>query len=525
MSFIRRFAAALAALAILAAPAAAKDLHRGNMAEPDTLDPAKWFTTYESEILRDLFNGLLQVDGEGKAIPGAAESWTVSDDGLTLTFKLRADGKWSDGAPVTAEDFLLGFRRAFDPKTASAYANFGYVIVNAREVVEGKAAVEDLGVRAIDPLTLEVKLNEPSQTILWLFAGYPCFFPTPAHALAANGDSWVQPGKMVSNGPYRLTEWVPQDHITLERNANYFDAADVKIDKVFYYPTDDDPSAVKRFRAGELDMNLRFPPSMYPVLKRDMPNETRTDPATWIGYIVFNLSDPRFADARVRRALSLAIDRETIVKRVLNNGELPAWSIVPPGTDNFTSSGAGDFSAMPMASRQAEARRLLEEAGYGPANPLRFAFQHRIGEANKRVALAVVDMWKSVGVQATLEANEVKIHYAKLREKTFEVADGGFSAPPDAEYFIYLLRTDSTEVNFGGWSNAGYDRLSAEANRERDLKKRGELYAAAEKIALDDTAMIPVYVPVNRALVQNWVTGYQGNPVGYHPSRWLDITR
>lgn len=520
-----RMAVGLIAGLMLAAPAAAETvLHRGNLAEPDTLDPAKWFTTYESEILRDLFNGLLQVDAEGNAIPGAAESWTVSDDGMVLTFKLRADGKWSDGQPVTADDFVLGFRRTFDPKTASAYANFGYVIVNAREIVEGKVKPEDLGVRAVDAHTFEIRLNEPSQTIFWLLAGYPCFFPTPAHALAAYGDSWVQPGKMVSNGPYRLAEWVPQDRVTLVRNENYFDAAAVKIDKVQFYPTDDDAAAVKRFRAGEIDLNLRFPPSLYPMLKREMPRQTRADPASWLSYIVFNMSDARFADPRVRRALSLAIDRETIVKRVLNNGELPAWGVVPPGANDFTSSGAGDFSAMPLADRQREARRLLEEAGYGPGNPLRFTFIHRIGEANKRTALAVVDMWRQIGVSANIESNEVKIHYVRLREKQFEVADAGFSAPPDAEYFLYLLRTGS-EVNFAGWSNAEYDRLASEANRERDLKKRGELYAAAEKIALDETAMIPVYVPVNRALVQTWVTGYAANPVGYHPSRWLDIAR
>ncbi len=520
----RRLIFALACFVPLGA-AAATELHRGNLAEPDTLDPAKWFTTYESEILRDLFNGLLQVDADGNEIPGAAESWMVSDDGLTLTFKLRANGKWSDGAPVTADDFVLGFRRTFDPKSASAYANFGYVIVNAREIVAGTKPVDALGVRAIDPLTFEVKLNEPSQTLLWLFAGYPSFFPTPAHVIAKEGDAWVQPGKMVSNGPYRLTEWVPQDRITLEKNANYFDAANVAIDKVFYYPTDDDAAAVKRFRAGELGINLRFPPSMYEMLKRQLPAETRADPASWLGYMVFNHSDARFADARVRRALSLSIDRETIVKRVLNNGELPAWGVVPPGARNFTSSGVGDFSATPMPERQSEARRLLAEAGYGPDNPLTFTFMHRIGEANKRAALAIADMWKAIGVNVTLEANEVKIHYAKLREKQFELADGGFSAPPDAEYFIYLLRSDSTEVNFGGWANAEYDRLANEANRERDLTRRGELYAAAEKIALDETALIPVYIPVNRALVQTWVSGYAPNPVGYHATRWMSVNR
>lgn len=500
-------------------------IHRGNLAEPDTLDPQKWFTTYESEILRDLFMGLLQLDSDAKEIPGAAQSWDISPDGLTLTFHLRPDGKWSDGAPVTADDFVTGFHRCMDPKTASPYANFGYVIRNAKPVAEGKLPVDQLGVRAVDPLTFEITLERPSQTFLWLLAAYPNFTAVPTHIFKEKGDGWVAPGAMVSNGPYALSAWIPNDYVLLTKNPQFFDAAAVQIDKVFYEPTDDDGAAVKQFRAGELDLNLRFPPGLYQMLKRERPEQTLTTPASWIGYTVFNHSDPRFADKRVRRALSIALDRETIAAKVLNNGELPAWSFVPPMTRDFRSSGAGDFSAMPMADRQAEARRLLAEAGYGPDKPLGFTFQHRIGEANKRVALAMRDMWNAVGVKVSLQPTEVKVHYARLREKAFEVADGGWSAPPDAEFFVYLLRSDSVEVNFGGWHNAEYDRLVDLGNAERDLAKRGEYYRAAEKIALDDAAMIPVYIPVERALVQTWVKGFKQTAINVHPTRWLRIER
>jgi oligopeptide transport system substrate-binding protein len=524
----RLLSAILLALAFLT-PAVAGTapvvIHRGNLAEPDTLDPQKWFTTYESEILRDLFTGLLQVDAGAKEIPGAAESWEVSPDGLTLTFHLRPDGKWSDGVPVTAEDFVTGLRRCMDPKTASPYANFGYVMKNAKAIADGKLPSEQLGVRAVDPLTLEIVLERPSQTFLWLLAAYPSFAPVPTHVYREKGDAWVLPGNMVSNGPYVLTGWVPNDYVLLTKNPNFFDAGTVKIDKVFYEPTDDDGAAVKQFRAGELDLNLRFPPGQYQMLKRDLPAQTLATPASWIGYVVMNQSDPRFADARVRRALSIALDRETIVGKVLNNGELPAWSFVPPMTRNFTSSGVGDFSGMTMSQRQAEARRLLAEAGYGDSNPLTFTFQHRIGEANKRVALAVRDMWNAAGARVTLQPNEVKIHYARLREMAFEVADGGWSAPPDAEFFLYLLRSDSVEVNFGAWRNAEYDRLSDLGNAERDLVKRGDYYRAAETIALAEAGLIPVYIPVERALVQTWVKGFQSNAVNFHPTRWLSIER
>lgn len=500
-------------------------LRRGNLAEPDTLDPQKWFTSYESEIMRDLFAGLTEMDAQSEAIPGAASSWDISADGLTMVFHLRPEAKWSDGVAVTADDFVLGFRRGFDPKAISAYANLGYVIVNGQAVAEGKLPVDQLGVRAIDPLTLEIRLNRPSQTILWLFGAYPNFFPVPKHLYDKVGDEWVKSGTMVSNGAYGLADWVPQDRVRLVKNPGFYAAGTVAIDEVDFYPTDDDAAAVKRFRAGELDLNLRFPPGQYEMLKRELPQQTIAQPAEWLSYLVLNQSDPRFADARVRKALSLAIDRELLASRVLNNGELPAWSLMPPLTRNFTSSGAGDFSKMPMADRQTEARRLLTEAGYDDANPLHFTFLHRIGEANKRAAIAIRDMWKAVGVQVDLESNEVKVHYTRLRQKQFDVADAGFTAPPDPEFYAYLVRSDSAEINFGGWSNAGYDRLTDQANAERDMAKRAALYAQAEKIAMTDTALIPVYIPVNRALVQTWVKGYSENPVGQHPSRWLSIQR
>lgn len=524
----RLFLAALFACPLLAAGAAAKPiiaLHRGNLAEPGTLDPQKFFTTYESEILRDLFCGLLQIDAKAEIMPGTAKSWDVSDDGLTLTFHLRDDARWSDGAPVTAEDFRLGFQRAFDPRTAAPYANFGYVIKNAEKVTKGELAPDQLGVQVIAPLTLEIMLERPSHTLLWLLAAYPVFFPVPKHIYDQVGEAWVQPGKMVSNGAFRLSEWVPNGEITLFKNEHFFDADAVKIDIVSYYPTDDDAAAVKRFRSGELDLNLRFPPGQYQMLKRELPAETHTNPASWIGYIAINQTEERFKDGRVRRALSLAIDRETIVKRVLNNGELAAWSLVPPGTRDFTASGVGDYSVMPMAERQKQARALLAEAGYGPGNTLTFTFMHRIGEANKRAALAIRDMWKSVGVDARLEANEVAAHYDRLRRQDFDVADGGWSAPPDAEYFFYLARSDSTEMNFGKWSNVEFDRLSDLGNRERDTAQRALYYQQAEKILAEEVGVMPVYVPVERALVQRWVKGFEENPLNFHPSRWLSVER
>ncbi len=458
-----RLPALLLALVALVLPALAEPvvLKRGNIAEPGTLDPQKYIATYEAEIIRDMFLGLVTVDGDLNVIPGLAESWTISEDGKVYAFTLRADARWSDGTPVTAEDAVLGLRRAMDPKIGATYANFGWKMKNGREVNRGELPLEALGARAIDARTVEIELKAPSVTWLRLLAQQCLFFPIPSHVLADHGDAWVQAGNVVTSGPYTLKEWKPQEYVKLVKDPGFFDAANVSIDEVYHIPTDDDAAAVKRFRAGEIDLNMRFPAGQMDELLETLPEESvLSHPASWITYLVLNQTRPPFDDARVRRALSLAIDREAIVNQVLGEGELAAYSYVPPTVGGFVASGADGIAAMDREARVAEAKRLLAEAGYGPENPLRFEFLHRIGAANSRVALAVKDMWDAVGVDARLQSNEVRTHYDRLRKQDFELADAGWSGAPDPEFFIYLLLSSSTEINFGKWSNAEYDRLA-----------------------------------------------------------------
>ncbi len=514
------------AAAIQATPAGAEPvvLHRGNVAEPDTLDPQKGGTTYEQYIARDLFEGLVSLDAAGETIPGIAERWDISEDGLTYTFHLRENLVWSDGHPLTADDVVLGFRRAMDPATGTWYANFGYKILNGYEVNTSAMKPEELGVRALDARTVEIRLVAPS-LIFVRICSIPMFMPVPGHVYAIHGDDWVKEGVMVSNGAYTLASWKPQDSVRLVRNPRFFAAETVRIDEVIYYPTDDDEAALRRFRTGALDLNTRFPPSKYDWLQANLPAETRVYSTGWISYIAFNLQNPKFADVRVRRALTLAIDREAITGKILRTGELPAYTFVPPAVQGFESEGAAFITGVPPEGRMDEARRLLAEAGYGPDNPLHIVFNHRIGEANRRVSVAIQQMWREAGVEVELQANEVKIHYNLLREGSFEIADGGWSASPDAEYFIYLLLSNSTEVNYGRYSNAEYDRLGLEADRTMDLERRLSLYQQAEKIALEEVAMIPVYIPVERALVQTWVKGFVPNGTATHPTRFMWIER
>lgn len=513
----------IAALA-LSLTASAATLHRGNGFEPDTLDPHKYQLTAERFILGDLFEGLVSVDAKGQPIPGIAESWEISPDGTVYTFHLRPGLKWSDGTPLTAEDEVAGIRRVFDPKTAAAQVDEGFIVKNGRAVSTGQLPPDQLGVRAVDDRTVEITLETPSSAFIFRIANWPYFAPLPRHLYATAGDAWVRPGTMVSNGAYTLAEWIPNERIRVVKNPNYWDADNVVLDEVIFYPAEDEASAVKRFRAGELDFHLSFPLGEYEWLKANLPAETRLDPSVQITYLAFNQTRPPFSDVRVRRALSLALDRETLTGKVVNIGFLPAYSLVPAVVGGWSPPPENDFSVRPFAERQAEARALLEEAGYGPSNPLTFRFDYRSGDVNKRLAVAMSAMWKAVGVEAQLQSNEVKAHYARLREGDFEAADGGWVGGPAPEFFATLLTTGS-QINWGGWSNAEYDRLVASGMAERDAAKSIELFRQADRIALADVGIAPLYFGSYRSLVHTWVKGFEGNLMNAHLSRHIRLER
>ena len=506
------------------APAGAETLRRGNGAEPDTLDPHKYGLTVELNIHNDLFQGLVDYDAKGEPIPGLAVSWAVSPDGTVYTFKLREGVLWSDGTPLTAEDIVAGIRRAVDPKTAAQLVDLAFTVKNARAVSEGRLPPEALGVTTPDPSTVEIVLEAPSAVFIRRIAGFPLFAPLPRHVFEQAGDGWVRAGTMVSNGPYMLAEWTPQESVRLVKNPRYWDAANVAIDEVIFYPTSDENAALKQFRNGELDLNLGFPPGQWEWLKANMPGKAQITPASTVTFLALNHTDPRFADARVRRALSLAIDREMLTERVLATGQVPGYSFVPGIAVGWTPPPGNDFGKTPLADRQAEARRLLAEAGYGADNPLRFRFDYRAGDANKRAVVAIAAMWAKIGVKAEMQANEVKVHYAKLREGDFEVADAGWQGTPEPEFFTNLLLTGS-ETNYGKWSNADFDRLAQAAIVAMDPAERLRLFQEADIVAMKETAMIVLFYGAHRNLVQDWVKGFEGNALRQHPSRYLRIER
>jgi oligopeptide transport system substrate-binding protein len=359
-----------------------------------------------------MFVGLTTENPKAEPIPGVAESWEVSADGKTYTFKLR-ECSWSDGTPMTADDFVFSMQRILNPETAAEYASLLYIIEGAELVNKGEAKPESLAVTALDDRTLEIKLTGPAPYFLALLTHYTAY-PVPRHVIEKVGKEWTKPENMVVNGPYKLVEWTPNTHVKLTRNDQYWDAASLALDNLTFYTQEDRAAVQKRFRAGEIDVAMDFASDQIDWLRKNLPEETRIAPYMGVYYYPINSSVEPFTDVRIRNALSMAINREAIVDKVLKTGELAAYSFVPPGVAYYDQPVEVDWKDVPFSERQATARALLAEAGYGPDNPLEFTLRYNTSENHKRIAVAVASMWKAIGVKAELFNSEVKVHYADL---------------------------------------------------------------------------------------------------------------
>jgi oligopeptide transport system substrate-binding protein len=511
------------------APAEASVLRRANTAEPDSLDPHKAQGTWENHIIGDMLIGLMTLGPKSNRINGAAIRTEISQDGLVYKFKLRPDMIWSDGAPVTAADFVYAYQRELNPKSAAPYASIIYPIKNAQAVNEGKMPVGALGVRALDPKTLEITLERPTPFFLELLTHYTTY-PVPRHQVEKYGDAWIKPGNYVSNGPYVLKEWVPNSYVKLVKSKTFYDAASVKIDEITYLPIADSSVVLKRFRAGEIDASNEFPSRQYGDIKAGkvtgiLPSEARAVPYVSTVYIQFNTRKKPFDDPLVRRALSLALDRQIIAEKVLGAGRQPAYGLVPPGMANYGAGGAQmDFKTWPMEKRRAEAKALLAQAGFGPNNPLSFTLRYRDTLDNKRLVIAYQGMWAEIGVKAQLLNLEVKVLYAALRAGDFEVSDAAWVADyNDPQNFLFLLQSSSGQMNYGKYSNPKYDQLMDEAARTLDLAKRAELMRQAEAIELTEQPIVPVLFNVSRSLVSRRLHGWQDNVLDWHRTRFMSI--
>jgi oligopeptide transport system substrate-binding protein len=502
--------------------AAEQVVRRGNGEEPETLDPHRAVGVPSSHILRDLFEGLTTESPDGEIIPGAALRWNISRDARTYTFYLRRDLTWSNGDPLTAEDFIYSLRRAASPETAANSARMLLPVLNAREVLAGELPAEELGVSLLDEYTLQITLTGPTPYFLGLLT-HPIAYPVNRRNLEEHGDQFSRPGKLVSNGAYLLAEWTPRVEIMLQRNPAYREADRTVIERVHYLPIEDHSSEVKAFRAGEIDWTNEVPNNQFRWLQKNYPDELIVSP--WMGsyFFGFNLTQEPFVDnPSLRMALVLAIDRQILTDKVTQFGEQPSYALVPPGIDGYVPF-SPEYADWTQEERNHEALRLYEQAGYSEERPLRIEIRYNTSENHKKIALAVASMWKQVlGVNTTLVNEEFRVFLQNRAQKvvTQVFRAGWISDYNDPYSFLELFRTGNGRNDYG-YSNSTFDALLDQVGTERVQARRERLMFEAERVLISDNVIIPVYTYVTKRLVSQQLRGWQNNVMDHHQTRHM----
>jgi oligopeptide transport system substrate-binding protein len=499
-------------------------LNRGLLTDPESVDPHKARSVQAGVVLRDIGEGLLGYSPTGELVAGAAKEWSISDDGLVYTFRLREDARWSNGDPLTAQHFVFSFRRLVDPATAAFYSSMIAAVVNAPAIVAGEKPPSDLGVEAIDDHTFVVTLARPTPYLLSLLTS-PSTFPVHPGSIAEHGDAFTRDGNLLSNGAYKLDSWEPGSVLALSRNEHYWDNAATAIDDVRYHVVTQEMTQLNRYRAGELDITDAVPPDSFAKVREEYPDELHVAPYLGVYYYGFNLTRPPFKDSpELREALSLAIDREVLVEKITGRGEAPAYSWVPPGVDNYEPR-RFNYADQSQDERNAHARRLLAEAGYGPDNPLRFELRYNTSDTQKRIAAAIQSMWKDVlGVEATLINEEFQVLLANARAA--DVTQVFFSSwigdYNDAHTFLSIMESGNAS-NMPRYASDEFDDQMRRAAKQVDPKKRRLYLEEAERVLLSDHPVIPLYFYVSKHLVSPKVIGWEDNVLDYHYSSDLSL--
>ncbi|MDB5460409.1 MAG: peptide transporter substrate-binding protein [Caulobacteraceae bacterium] len=504
-------------------PAGKLCYERGNVIDPLTLDPLKATTVNEDHLLGDMFTGLVQYDPMGEPAPGMATSWKTSADGLTWTFHLR-DAKWSDGAPLTSDDFVYSLRRLMDPKFASEYAYILYMITNAEAVNGGKLPLTALGVDAPDAHTLRIHLTHPVPYLLRV-ATHETMYPVPRHVIEKYGDQWTDPRHWVSNGPYIIKSWVLGDRIHAVRNPYFYDAKSVCIDEVNYHPGSDAIAVERAVRRGEIDSANDIQSNRIAYLRRPDQIPAYVHVKTWLGttFLGFNPNAvPAFKDIRVRQALTMAIDRDFITNKLMRGGQLPAYTFVPPGVASYPGSEPPHWAGWSLERRQTEARRLMALAGYTPQHPLKFEFKMRNTNDPQLIYPAVQADWRAIGAEASLYPEESQIAYSDYSARNFQAADIAWIADyNDPMTFLYLMKSTTGPQNYTDYKNPAYDALLDQADHEVDIVRRGQDLAKAEHMAMEDATIAPIFFYVSKNLVSPKITGWVDNLSDWHRTRYL----
>ncbi len=485
--------------------------------ESPSIDPGLVEDVDGADVVRDLFEGLYNQDAAGNLIPGVALSHTVSDDGLVYTFTLRDTAKWSNGDPVTAGDFVYAWQRAASPELASPYSWYIDLmsIENGADVIAGDMPTSELGVTAIDDTTLEVRLTQPLPYFPQMVT-HGTTFPVHQATVEEFGSDWVLPENMVSNGAYVLTEFVPQERLVRERNPMYWDNENTILDKVTKLVITDENVALTRYLAGELDWT-DVPAGQFPRLSAEFPDQAVSVPQACSYYYMFNLRDgapEELQDPNVRKALSLAVDRDIIVNNVLAGGQKAAYTFTHWATAGFETPNI-PMADMTQADRNAMAQELLAEAGYGSDNPLSIDLVYNTNESHKSVAIAISQMWKqTLGVETTLANQEWQTFLEARSNGDFDVARGGWCADyNEASTFLDLMDSGSG-YNDSKYNNPEVDALLAAAKTADDPQAN---YDRVEEFIAQDTPIIPIY---HYAAVDMFSENLEGWPTENFEQNW-----
>jgi len=482
-----------------------------NGSEVATLDPQKAEGVPESNVMRNLLEGLVETDNNGQLVPGVAKQWQ-SEEGRIWTFTLRDDARWSNGKPVTAQDFVYSWQRLADPKTGSPYASYLQAahLENIDAILSGKASPAELGVKALDDHHLQVTLSEPVPYFVDMLA-YSAMKPVYRPAIEQWGEQWTQPQHYVGNGAFTLSEWVVNEKIVVKRNPNYWDNAHTVIDEGVFLPLSSENSDINRYRSGGTDMtNSAVPPELFKKLQQDLGDEVKVSPLLCTFYYEINNQKAPFNDARVRSALKLTLDRDIIAQKIMGQGQIPAYGLTPPFTHGITLSPPA-WAQQTQSERNASAKQLLADAGFNQQNPLRFTLLYNTSEQNKRQAIAAASMWqKNLGAVVTLQNQEWKTLLETRHQAQYDVVRATWCADYNEPSTFLNMVLSGSSINTAFYQSSAFDQLMKQTLTSADEAKRAALYQQAEAQLDKDSPIVPVYYRVSVRLVKPWVGGFTG---------------
>lgn len=479
--------------------------------EPASLDPMKAVGLPEIQVIRDLFEGLVNQNEKGELVPGVATKWH-SNDNRVWTFTLRDNARWSDGTPVTAADFVYSWQRLVDPKNTSSFAWFAALagIINAQEIIDGKMPVDKLGVTAIDAHTLRVQLDKPVPYFPNLTANFS-LYPVPKAVVEKFGQDWTKPENLVGNGAFTLNQRVVNEKLVVVPNTHYWDNAKTVLTKVTFIPINQESAATKRYLAGDIDITESFPKNMYQKLLKDIPGQVYTPPQLGTYYYAFNTQKGPTADARVRLALSMTIDRRLMAEKVLGTGEKPAWRFTPDVTAGFKPD-QSQIEQMPQEELNLQAKTLLQAAGYGPGKPLKLTLLYNTSENHQKIAIAVASMWKkNLGVDVKLQNQEWKTYIDSRNTGNFDVIRASWVGDYNEPSTFLSLLTSTHSGNIARFNSPAYDKVLTQASREVTDAARNKDYNQAERIIQEQAPIAPIYQYTNGRLIKPWLKGYPIN--------------